>query len=190
MTEEWFYSQNGQQAGPVEFDSLRQMAASGKLRPADLVWKSGMSDWSTVRAVPGIIATAAPAVPLNYANPAFASQQFASGRGTLDAALMMRYDANKKSLLVAYLLWWFLGIFGAHRFYLGRTGSGVAMLVITLVSIPLVAAFLGMFTIFISIIWAFVDAFLIPGICREFNNGLANRLSGVGYGNNFPEALR
>ena len=40
------------------------------------------------------------------------------------AATMMRYDANKKSIGVSYLLWFFLGGLGAHRFYNGRTGSG------------------------------------------------------------------
>lgn len=30
-----------------------------------------------------------------------------------------------KSKLVAYLLWWFLGVIGAHKFYLGKTGTGV-----------------------------------------------------------------
>ncbi|OHD18538.1 MAG: hypothetical protein A2087_05160 [Spirochaetes bacterium GWD1_61_31] len=27
--------------------------------------------------------------------------------------------------MVAYLLWWFLGVFGAHRFYLNKIGSGI-----------------------------------------------------------------
>jgi TM2 domain-containing membrane protein YozV len=30
--------------------------------------------------------------------------------------------------IAAVLLCWILGVFGAHRFYLGRTGSGVLML--------------------------------------------------------------
>ncbi|MBU0936870.1 MAG: TM2 domain-containing protein [Spirochaetes bacterium] len=30
-----------------------------------------------------------------------------------------------KSKLVAYLLWWFLGVIGAHKFYIGKTGMGV-----------------------------------------------------------------
>jgi TM2 domain-containing membrane protein YozV len=38
------------------------------------------------------------------------------------------YDANKKSKLVSYLLWLFLGGFGAHRFYNCRVKSGLAML--------------------------------------------------------------
>ena len=35
---------------------------------------------------------------------------------------------SPKSRLVALLLCWFLGIFGAHRFYVGRIGSGVLYL--------------------------------------------------------------
>jgi hypothetical protein len=38
------------------------------------------------------------------------------------------YDANKKSKLVAYLLWLFLGWLGAHRFYTRHIKSGLAML--------------------------------------------------------------
>ena len=33
-----------------------------------------------------------------------------------------------KSKGVAYLLWFFLGAFSAHRFYLGKTGSGILYL--------------------------------------------------------------
>lgn len=37
-------------------------------------------------------------------------------------------DISPRSRLVAFLLAVPLGIFGAHRFYLGKTGSGVAMI--------------------------------------------------------------
>lgn len=30
-----------------------------------------------------------------------------------------------KSKFVAYLLWFFLGVFGAHRFYCGKIGTGI-----------------------------------------------------------------
>ena len=33
-----------------------------------------------------------------------------------------------KNMVVAYLLWWFLGLFGGHRFYTGNTGYAVCML--------------------------------------------------------------
>jgi len=38
------------------------------------------------------------------------------------------YEAVKKDPRVAYALWFVVGIFGGHRFYLGDTGRSVAML--------------------------------------------------------------
>lgn len=38
------------------------------------------------------------------------------------------FDANKKSKLVAYLLWFFLGVFAAHRFYLRQYRSAAMQL--------------------------------------------------------------
>lgn len=40
-------------------------------------------------------------------------------------------STNGKSLGVAYALWFFLGGFGAHRFYAGRTGSAIGMTALT-----------------------------------------------------------
>ena len=89
---------------------------------------------------------------------------------------MMAYDAQKKSLAVAYLLWWFVGMFGAHRFYLGKTGSAVAMLVVTLISIPALLIFVGIIGIIVVwIIWI-VDAFTMPGTVKMHNMQLAQRI--------------
>lgn len=60
--------------------------------------------------------------------------------------------ANKaKKSVVAWLLWLFLGAFGAHRFYLKKTGSAVVMLILTLT----------FFGAVISGPWAIIDAFFI-----------------------------
>src|SRR5262245_34207648 len=42
---EWYYARNNQQRGPVSAADLRAMAASGDLRPGDLVWQEGMTQW-------------------------------------------------------------------------------------------------------------------------------------------------
>ncbi|MCX7377497.1 MAG: TM2 domain-containing protein [Alphaproteobacteria bacterium] len=89
----------------------------------------------------------------------------------------MRYDANKKSTLVAYLLWFFLGWLGGHRFYLGHTGSAVAMLIITIISTILIFVGIGFLGLMAIGIWALVDAFLIPGMVRSQNNELINTLT-------------
>lgn len=42
--------------------------------------------------------------------------------------------AGEKNKIVAAILAFFLGVFGAHKFYLGYNGAGAAMLLITLFS--------------------------------------------------------
>jgi TM2 domain-containing membrane protein YozV len=93
-----------------------------------------------------------------------------------DAEAMMRYDANKKSVVVAYILWFFFGSLGAHRFYLKRTGSAVAMLVIFVASIVLSVTGIGFLGYIVLGLWVLVDAFLIPGMTRDYNNRLITSL--------------
>lgn len=85
------------------------------------------------------------------------------------ARAQMIYDANKKSQGVSYLLWLILGGIGAHRFYIGRTVTGIVLLVLWL---------LGLFTAGITwivvFIWWIVDGFLIPGMVREKNMSIAD----------------
>jgi TM2 domain-containing membrane protein YozV len=89
-----------------------------------------------------------------------------SGGLSNDARVLMLYEANKKTALVAYLLWFFLGLFGAHNFYLGRTGVAVTQLILSLILVGMI----------ITIFWVLVDAFLIPGWIRRQNNLLAAQL--------------
>lgn len=72
-------------------------------------------------------------------------------------AVESRVTNQGKSALIAYLLWFFFPLLGAHRFYMGRMGTGLAMLILTLTA----------FGAIISLIWWFVDAFLIPGWVDE-----------------------
>lgn len=62
-------------------------------------------------------------------------------------------NRKPKRVIVAVLLAFFLGMFGAHNFYLGRLPQAIIQLAITLLS------FLILF--FIPWIWAFVEMFLI-----------------------------
>ncbi|MFT8243951.1 TM2 domain-containing protein [Roseomonas sp. BN140053] len=93
-----------------------------------------------------------------------------------DAAALMRYDANKKSALVAYLLWFFAGFLGGHRFYLGRIFTAVLQLLITLLSALFTVLVIGVFGLMLVGLWVLIDAVLIPGMVREHNNRLIRAL--------------
>ncbi|HSI35451.1 MAG: DUF4339 domain-containing protein [Phycisphaerae bacterium] len=75
MSTEWYYSQGGQQIGPVTSQQMKDLAAGGQLSPNDLVWKDGMPEWTSAARVRGLfpgagggVATAAAPQP-GYAQP-------------------------------------------------------------------------------------------------------------------------
>ena len=41
----WFYVDNGKQAGPVDDLQLQQLAGTGVIQPDTLVWREGMANW-------------------------------------------------------------------------------------------------------------------------------------------------
>ncbi|TCI61851.1 TM2 domain-containing protein [Exiguobacterium sp. SH3S1] len=84
---------------------------------------------------------------------------------TTEEMLLVNSEVEKKkrNLVVAYLLWFFLGGFGAHRFYFKKTGSAIAMLALMVGSIVLTIVLIGFVGLFAAGIWALVDAFLMPG---------------------------
>ena len=94
-----------------------------------------------------------------------------------DTDTLMRYDANKKSALLAYVLWFFLGFFGVHRLYLGRVGSGLAMLALHGLSWLTYWILIGWIGFGILGLWWLIDALLIPGITRDYNNRLVDQLT-------------
>jgi TM2 domain-containing membrane protein YozV len=99
-------------------------------------------------------------------SPGIRHQINQSGGLSNDTPVLMLFDANKKIAVVAYILWLFLGWFGGHNFYLGRTGVAITQLILTLTVIGWL----------ITIIWVFVDGFLIPNWVRRENNQLAAQL--------------
>ena len=86
------------------------------------------------------------------------------------ARKLMRYDANKKSLGIAYALWFFLGGLGAHRFYMGRTGTAIVMAALLIIGLAILVTLVPLG------IWMLIDAFLLPGWVRDHNNALAENL--------------
>lgn len=61
--------------------------------------------------------------------------------------------AAPKSVGVAYVLWFFLGVIGVHQFYLGKVGRGVSYI----------------FTLGWLGIGLLIDLFTLPGQVRKAN---------------------
>jgi hypothetical protein len=66
-TQEWHYSQGDQKYGPIPTAELKEMASSGDLSPADLIWKEGWPQWKQANSVKGLFSAGstgtAPPVP-------------------------------------------------------------------------------------------------------------------------------
>lgn len=73
-----------------------------------------------------------------------------------------RVTNDGKNVVVAYVLWLFLGVFSAHRFYLGRPLSAILQIL--------------SYFILIGALWWIIDLFLIPGMIRERNDALRRQL--------------
>jgi TM2 domain-containing membrane protein YozV len=72
---------------------------------------------------------------------------------------------TNKKILPAFLLAFFLGVFGAHRFYAGKKGSGVAMLVLSL-------TFVGLL---ITSVWNLIDWIVI--LTGNFTDGDGHKIT-------------
>lgn len=69
--ESWFFSQGGQQQGPVPFSELQAKVHDGELDPAkDLVWKEGMANWTAVGQMREVFQVAGEPVPEPKPEPA------------------------------------------------------------------------------------------------------------------------
>ena len=99
------------------------------------------------------------------------SQEDEGRRIPLSLQQKMRIDfqvvGQRPSKLAAYLLCVFLGVLGAHRFYLGERKTATVMLAIgiTIIGLPVTA------------IWAITDLFRIPAIIRQRDEETRARLT-------------
>src|SRR5262249_52762625 len=70
-----------------------------------------------------------------------------------------QYSATDKRILPAFLLCFFVGYLGVHRFYVGKIGSGIAMLV----------TFGGLG------VWWLIDLIII--VCGAFTDAQGNKIT-------------
>jgi len=94
--------------------------------------------------------------------------------------LESEFRRRKKSRVVLWLLWWFTGIIGGHRYYLGDKGRAIAQTIVFLLSLFVATLWnayvidtastaeeviflgpAGFSLLIIPALWALVDAFFI-----------------------------
>lgn len=69
---------------------------------------------------------------------------------------------SEKSRLAIALVCWFFGYLGIHRFMAGKVGTGIAMLLINIISIITIPLFVGLIVIiFIMTPWVLIDFIVI-----------------------------
>ena len=57
MTDDWHFTRNKERQGPVSFAKLKEMAREGWLDRDDLVWHSGLKEWTPAAQVQGLFGT-------------------------------------------------------------------------------------------------------------------------------------
>jgi hypothetical protein len=71
VAQQWYYTSQGEQKGPVDGLELKQLAEAGKIQPTDLVWTTGMPQWLTASYARGLFA-AGPPPAVTYEPPSSA----------------------------------------------------------------------------------------------------------------------
>ncbi len=110
---------DGQQYGPVTAAQIRQWLGERRLHAQSLVRVDGSTEWKTLAATPEFLAdfqTIPPIPPPPGYVPAYPS------------------DPRASSKIPAGVCGILLGSLGVHKFILGYTGAGLAMLLVTLLS--------------------------------------------------------
>jgi TM2 domain-containing membrane protein YozV len=112
---------DGQQYGPVNIDQMRRWIAENRVRLDTLVQAEGSTDWKPLNSFPELAAELK-ASPPPFAPPTAAPPSIASSNPRA---------SNKIPAGVCGII---LGGLGVHKFILGYTGTGIIMLLLSVLS--------------------------------------------------------
>lgn len=76
---------------------------------------------------------------------------------------------NDKNMVLTYVLWFFLGSLGIHKFYLGHNKAGITYLVLSVIGWATSWLLVGFAFLAVVGVLLLVDIFLIPGHVRQAN---------------------
>ena len=176
MADEWHYTNDGSQQGPVSASELKQLAASGSLSPSDLVWKEGMAEWKPASSVKGLFLSPAtpgklppttpakqpPPIQPNQSPPSLPPNPYLASRSD---DLVMPSNPPKDPIVMAacsFFIPW-LG-----HLLMGQVAKGIVMFFAVPVLLGTLLAFGGMIGIFSVVssaisVFMFVAPFVVAG---------------------------
>jgi TM2 domain-containing membrane protein YozV len=96
---------------------------------------------------------------MQFANSSLTTNMTPEQRAWFNA----EYEYSRRDEVIGVLLAIFLGAFGIHQFYLGRTGLGILYVCLSWSGIPAIAG------------W--IEAFFMPHRVRNYNAQQANRIA-------------
>jgi hypothetical protein len=115
------------------------------VQPAEQGWWIASDDlWYPPESLPGSLTDP----PQAIVSPGQVSQNIVIQMASPDPSI---YLGPPKSKVTAAVLAFFFGTLGVHRFYLGKPGTGIVMLLLTLTFVGLV----------VTLVWELVDFILI-----------------------------
>ena len=112
---------DGQAYGPANAEQIKRWIAEGRARSETLVQAEGSPDWKPLANFPELLASPTTPPPISSQPP---------GPGPVPAYVAAR-ASNKVAAGICGIL---LGGFGIHKFILGYTGTGVIMLLVSILT--------------------------------------------------------
>ena len=113
---------DGRQYGPVNLDQLRQWIAENRVRGETLIHAEGAPDWRPLHTFPELAAELRASPPTMAPPPA------------TPPSMSPPSNPRASNKIPAGICGIILGGFGVHKFILGYTGTGVLMLLVSILS--------------------------------------------------------